>query len=376
MFSNNVFLVAYLGLLCLATSCQEQNKTAEKPKNYPTTQPMRVDTSYYTNYVCDIKSRKNVEIRARVSGYLEHIHIDEGNKVGKGQLLFSISSQEYREEALKAKAALKSAMAEAKSAELNLQNVKLLVSKNTVSKVEQEMAETRLEALRAKVEEAQAHESQALLKLSLTEIRAPFDGVIDRIPSKVGSLIEAGSLLTTISDNEEVFAYFNISEKEYLDFSMNMKEYDATSDISLILANDQAYAHAGKIETIEGEFDKEIGSIAFRVRFPNPEKILKNGSSGKIKLKRKIKDALVIPQKSTVEIQDKIYVYVVNEAGKIAMKSFVPKARISHLYIIEKGLQPSDKIVYEGLQEVKEGQTISPTLLSMETIMQNLVKRN
>jgi membrane fusion protein (multidrug efflux system) len=255
MFSYN--LIPFVCLLCAFASCQEQDKTAEKPKNYPTTRPMRIDTSYYTNYVCDIKSRKNVEIRARVSGYLERIHVDEGNKVQKGQVLFSISSQEYREEALKAKAALKSAMAEAKSAELNLQNVKLLVSKNTVSKVEQEMAETRLEALRAKVEEAQAHESQALLKLSLTEIRAPFDGVIDRIPSKVGSLIEAGSLLTTISDNEEVFAYFNISEKEYLDFTMNMKEYDTQSDISLVLANDQAYSHAGKIETIEGEFDKE-----------------------------------------------------------------------------------------------------------------------
>jgi membrane fusion protein (multidrug efflux system) len=375
MHSSKSLLLYCLILVLLTTACQEEDKKITTKKVYPTTQPVRIDTSYHTSYVCDIKSRKNVEIRARVSGYLERIHVDEGNKVQKGQVLFSISSQEYREEALKAKAALKSAMAEAKSAELNLQNVKLLVSKNTISKVEQEMAETRLEALRAKVEEAQAHESQALLKLSLTEIRAPFDGVIDRIPSKVGSLIEAGSLLTTISDNEEVFAYFNISEKEYLDFSMNLKEYDTKSDINLVLANDQEYVHTGKIETIEGEFDKEIGSIAFRVRFPNPDKILKNGSTGKIRLKRKIRDALVIPQKSTVEIQDKIYVYLVDEAGKIAMKSIVPKARISHLYIVEKGLKTNDKIVYEGLQEVKEGQTISPKTLSMQNIMQNLSRQ-
>lgn len=367
-----------IGFMLLVGACtnDSEKEGANDVLKLPVTSPIYIDTVNYVNYVAEINSIKNVEIRARVKGYIERIHVDEGKRVKQGQLLFSISNEGYKEELLKANAMLKSAIAEAKSAELNLENIKLLVSKNTVSKTEQDIAEAKLEALYAQIEEAKFHEASAKLQLSYTEIKAPFDGVIDRIPYKVGSLIDEGILLTKLSDNQEVFAYFHVSEKEYLDFAQNvMKDNsDDDRDVTLILANDSEHPHDGSIETIEGEFDSGVGNIAFRARFPNPEQILKNGSSGKVKIRQNLKNVLVIPQKAAFEIQDKTYVYVVDSEGKIKMRSFVPKLRIPHLYVVQSGLNASDKIVYEGIQDVKEGMKIMVESIAQKDIIAELAK--
>ncbi len=334
-----------------------------------------MDTSYQNDYIADIHSVQNVELRARVKGYLEKIHVDEGKTVKAGQVLFSISSQEYKEELLRAKAMLKSAIADAKAAEVDYQNVKTLVEKNVVSKSELEMAKAKLDALNAKVEEAQAYESNASLKLSLTEIKAPFDGIIDRIPNKIGSLIDEGTLLTSISDNNEVFAYFNVSEMEYLEFISNKTDSAARNNLILILANNQPHPHKGSIETIEGEFDQSTGSIAFRARFPNPERILKHGSSGKVRLYKKVKKALIIPQKSTFEIQDRTYVYVVDKSDTVRLRTVVPRLRIPHLFILQSGLSANDRIVYEGIQNVKDGTKIISDFKNLNVLMKELAKQ-
>jgi membrane fusion protein (multidrug efflux system) len=365
-----------LMLLCINACSTSQSEQKEVAQKFPITSPIYIDTVNYIDYVAEINSLKNVEIRVRVKGYIEQIHVDEGQKVKQGQLLFSISNQEYREEVLKANAMLKSAIAEAKSAELTLENVKLLVSKNTVSKTEQDIAEAKLDALKAKIEEAKAHEATAKLALSYTEIKAPFDGIIDRIPYKVGSLIDEGTLLTKISDNSFVLAYFHISEREYLDFSKNvMQDYtDDDNDVKLILANDTEHPYDGSIETIEGEFDSKVGNIALRAKFPNPDRLLKHGASGKVRIRQNLKKVLVIPQKATFEIQDKIYVYVVDEQNRARMKNFVPKLRIPHLYVVESGLNPSDKIIYEGIQDVKEGMIVATEQIPQKTIIAELAK--
>ncbi|MBB6001520.1 efflux RND transporter periplasmic adaptor subunit [Arcicella rosea] len=369
---KRVFVFLSTIIICLQlAACSTNKDSKEKQEEFPTTSPIVIDTEYNNDYVSDINAIKNVEIRARVKGYIEKIHVDEGKFVKQGQILFSISSQEYKEEILKAKAMLKSTIAEAKAAELNLQNVKLLVDKNVVSKTEYEMAKAKLDALNAKIEEAQSHETSAKLKLSFTEIKAPFDGIVDRIPNKIGSLIDEGTLLTTISDNKEVFAYFNVSEKEYLDFAKTIRE-SAKSEVSLILANNETHDYKGNIETIEGEFDKNTGSIAFRARFSNPERILKHGSSGKVRIKNHVKNALVIPQKSTFEIQDKVYVFVVDKNNKIQTRNIVPKLRIPHLFIIQSGVSTSDRIIYEGIQNLKDGMTIIPEMIAMDKIITEL----
>lgn len=362
-----------LSIAVILNSCKnnEQDNLIEDSK-FPTTQPIIMDTAYTVDYVADINSIKNVEIRARVNGYIESIYVDEGKMVKEGQLLFSISSLEYKEELLKAKAMLKNAIAEAKAAELDYKNTVLLSDKNVVSKTEVEIAKSKLDALNAKIEEAQSHEAGAKLRLSFTEIRAPFDGMIDRIPNKIGSLISEGDLLTNISDNKEVFTYFNVSEIEYLEFAKNTKDTSTNKSIlSLLLANNEMYPYKGNIETIEGQIDPNTGSIAFRARFPNPEKLLRNGSSGKVRLKRSLKNAMIIPQKSTFEIQDKVFVYVVNDSNVVKMKSFIPKLRLPHLFIVESGLTVNDKIIFEGIQDIKVDMKVNTEMLPMSKIMKD-----
>jgi membrane fusion protein (multidrug efflux system) len=366
------FTISAIPFALLAlTSCQGSDEDIQtSDSKFPITQPIILDTAYTVDYVADINSIKNVEIRARVNGYIEQIHVDEGKMVKAGQLLFNISSMEYKEELLKAKAMLKNAIAEAKAAELDYQNTILLHEKNVVSKTEVDIAKSKLEALNAKIEEAQSHEAGAKLRLSFTEIRAPFDGIIDRIPNKIGSLIAEGDLLTTISDNHQVFTYFHVSEIEYLEFAKNSKDTSSgKSVLSLLLANHEMYPYKGDIETIEGQIDPNTGSIAFRARFANPDKLLRHGSSGKVRLKRYLKKALIIPQKSTFEIQDRVFVYVVNDSNVVKMKSFVPKLRLPHLYIVESGLTVNDKIIFEGIQDIKVDSKVNTEMIPMTKIL-------
>jgi len=324
-------------------------------------QPVRMDTVYHNEFVADIQSVQNVELRTRVKGFLEKIHVDEGQPVKEGQVLFTLSSRLFREELLKANAQLKSTIAEMKAVEVEIRNTRLLMSKNIVSQPELDMLLAKKEAVEAKTEEARSSIALAQLHLSFTEIRAPFSGVINRIPLKTGSLVEEGALLTTISNNNEMFAYFNVSEKEYLGF-VKSKEEDK-QQVSLLLADNQAFPEKGWIETTENEVDKSTGNIAFRARFRNPQHLLRHGSSGRILLHEKLSNVLVIPQKSAFEIQDKHYVYVLDKENRVRMKAFTPSFRLQHLFVVDAGLTPDDRIIYEGIQQVKEGDRVAPKLI-------------
>ena len=350
--------VLFTASLVLLQSCSSE-KEKEVLEVYEVTSPLMIDTVFNSEYVADIQSLQNVELRARVKGYIDNIYIDEGKSVQAGQLLFSINSKHYQEELTRAKASLKNAVAGAKLAELEMKNVRILVDKNVVGKTEMEMAEAKLDAANARVDEAKSEEATAELNLSFLQIKAPFDGVINRIRNKVGSLIDEGTLLTTISNNKEVFAYFNVSEREYLEITSHKKS-ESNKEVSLILANNQLYPLKGIIETVEGEFDESTGNIAFRARFNNPDGILKHGSSGKIVLEKELKKSLVIPQKTTFEIQENTYVFMVDKNNVAHMKSIIPKLRIDNIYVIESGLTVNDRIILEGIQLVKEGDKITP----------------
>jgi RND family efflux transporter MFP subunit len=346
-----------------------KHKAAEE---FPVTTAVTIDTSYTVDYVAEISSVQNIELRSRIKGYIEKVYTDEGKFVKAGQLLFSISSQEYKEELLKANANLKSVIADAKAAELAYNNVQILVDKNIVSVSELEMAKAKLEALQAKIEEARAHESSARLRLGFTQITAPFSGVIDRIPNKAGSLVDEGTLLTTLSDNREVFAYFNVSEREYLDFTANSSDETKFREVSLILANNTKHPYRGKIETIEGEFDQGTGSIAFRARFPNPDKVLKHGASGKVHILRHLQNVNVIPQKSTFEIQDRLFVFVLDSNDTVHMRRIITAERLPHLYVLQAGLQKSERFIYEGIQDLRDSMKVVPVFVPPTTIISSL----
>jgi len=370
--------------LCLLTivvlvGCETKEKagTAELIPSFPVVEVVQKDTVLQTDYVADIQAVKNVEVRARVQGFLEKIFVDEGQEVKKGQPMFQINDLEYKTELAKAKAAVSNAMAEAKAAELELGRTKILVEKNVISKTEYELAASKVAATKAKIEEALSSQTSAETKLSYTYIKAPFDGIIDRIPLKMGSLIDPGALLTTISDIHNVYAYFNISENEYLRFKNNTsKSVHENKPVNLVLADGTSYPFTGKIETSDGEFNENTGAIAFRARFPNPSKLLKHGASGKARLTTEVDNAIIIPQKATFEIQDKTFVFVVNKDNTIQMRAFKPGRRVAQYYIVEAGLKPGENIVYEGVQSIRQGAKIKPVKMNLDSLMQTALTIN
>ena len=339
------------------TSCSKKEQVKEEVVQYTVINPVIKDTTFTKDYVAQIQSLQNVEIRAQEKGYLETLHVDEGANVKSGQVLFNIMPKLYEADFLKSKA-------DAKIATLELQNVKTLADKNIVSKTELDMAQ-------AKLDEANAELSMAETHLSFTTIHAPFDGTIDRIRFKKGSLIDEGTVLTTISNNKEIYAYFNMSESEYLDYKTRAED-DVNNKVGLLLSNNEMHKYKGIIETVESEFDNTTGNIAFRAKFPNPEYLLKHGETGKIQMIVPLKNALIIPQKATFEIQDKIYVYVVNQNNVVQSRNIVIKQKLSNIYIVKSGLNANEKILIDGIQTVKEGDKIKAKDVSANEILKNL----
>jgi RND family efflux transporter MFP subunit len=358
--------IVLLALCVFTASCTSKNET-DTVDTHQVANPILQDVVYSNEYVAEIHSVKNVEIRSKVKGYIEKNYVDEGQAVKKGQLLFELSSLEFEKELQKAEAAYKNAIADLKAAEVELSNVKLLVAKDIVSETEFHVTQAKVEALRADVEEAKANKDKAALHISFARIKAPFNGVINRIPNKVGSLIQEGDMLTTISDNREVFAYFNLSEIDYLNY-ITAEKHNGEA-VNLKLANNLLYDHEGKIETIESEFDRSTGNIAFRARFPNPDAILKHGASGKVVVSKKMNNALLVPQKSTFEIQDKLYVFVVNQGDVLEQRNIIPKMRFNAFYVVESGLSENERILFEGAENMKDGAKIQPEPVELAKAM-------
>lgn len=322
------------------------------------------------DYICEVSGVEYVEIHARIQGYLEDIYVDEGQSVKKGQPLFRISSHTYSEMVTKAEAALQRAIAEAKTKSLEVDRIGLMVEKNVISKTELDVATSQKEAMESAVKEAKAVLENARINLNYTFIRAPFDGILDRIPFKKGSLINSGTLLTSISNIEEVFTYFQMSEPEYLSLigkEAKAREFKKNHQaVSLILADGTAYPYEGRIETMAGNFDQTTGSIAIRARFPNPDRTLKHGSTGKLQLNKTWPDAILVPQASTFAIQDKNYVYVVDEKNVAHVKNFSSLGRYGKYFVVT-GLGEGELVVTEGLQQLREGLEIKPRLISADT---------
>ncbi|MCU0423554.1 MAG: efflux RND transporter periplasmic adaptor subunit [Bacteroidia bacterium] len=370
---NKKIIWIFIGILSSACGRKSNNAEEHLSTTVSVIQPHQKDIVTPVDYVADIHALQNVEIRARIQGYLGAIYVDEGKVVQKGQLLFKINDEEYRAKYNSAKANLKSAEAELKSAMVELARVKLLVDKNVIAKTEIDLAEAKVETAKARIEQAKAEETDASVRLANTEIRSPFNGVIDRIPYKLGSLISEGTLLTTISDLHAVYAYFKVSEIEYLQIlkeQLNAVDTMDNNQVELLLADGSMYAFKGRIETMESEIETGTGSLAFRAKFANPNRILKHGSTGKIRITEHLKSAILIPQKSTLEIQDKNYVMLVDKNNMLVMKSFKPLQRFGDFYVVESGLNPQDRMVYEGVQNLKEG-----TVIQIETKKQEDVYR-
>jgi len=345
---------------CTANS-QDHKEQAKTIEQLPVVTLTARDTILETPYVADIQAIRNVEIRARVKGFLEKIYVDEGKSVTKGQLLFKISDEEYRVMLSKAKAALSNAIAAARATEVEAERIKLLVDKKVISKSELEVALARLSADKATIEEAKSSVQSAENHLAYTNIRAPFDGIVDRIPLKAGSLIDEGTLLTDVSDISAMYAYFSFPENEYLRYQRAERKKVSDTSVKLVLSDGSAYQHPGNIETVEGQIEQSTGSIDFRAKFPNPNRLLRHGATGKLYISSNVDSVILVPQQSVFDVQDKSYVYVVDKNNMLHMQSIAPVTRLAHYYVVKEGLKHGDKIVYEGTQNARDGMIIQPT---------------
>ena len=375
---------------------QEEHETEEHHEEQHTlvvTTPISEDVISTQQYVCQIHSRRHVEVRALERGYLEAIHSQEGQTVKKGDVMFRIIPVVYQ-------ASLDTAVAEAELAQIKYNNTKVLTEKSVVSNQELALAKAELAKAQAQVKLTQA-------KLNFTALRAPFDGIIDRQRAQQGSLVDAGDILSTISDNQVMWVYFNVPEARYLEYKARLDKETDELAIELRLANGEIFPQPGKIGAIEADFDNETGNIAFRADFPNPDSLLRHGQTGTILIHRKVPGAIVIPQRATYEILAKKYVYVIEpddkqaaqhggkkgadeghksaskhhekqggdqaeQHGIVRQREIIIQEEMDDIYVIKEGLSVNDKIVFEGIRQVRDGDRVEYELRPPQQILKHL----
>ena len=336
-------LVFAVGVMLMATSCKS-TKEKSIATVYTVTSPEITSTFIAKDYVANIQSEKNIEIRAQKGGVLQDIYVDEGQTVHAGQPLFRIATVGAQEELEKSKA-------ETEQASIDLQNTSTLASNNIVSKNARKMANAKLNAAMADYRLARLHSHLSLVK-------APFSGIIGRIPNKKGSMIQEGDLLSTLSDNSNVYVYFNVSEPEYLDFRLHASERTKLP-LTLILANGTNFSSQGHFQNVEGEFDKSTGNIAFRAKFFNTDHLLRNGETGTVRMNIPVRNAIIIPQQATYEVQDQKYVFVVDTRGYVHARPIKVVFEKQDVFVISEGLSQNDKFLIDGVDKVNDGDRIS-----------------
>ena len=347
---------AAFGAMALA-GCGTHEEHEEEASRYPVTIPLLTDTVVQRDYVCQIRSVQHIELSALEKGYLQDVYVDEGQQVKEGQLLFRIWPVLYQAE-------VQRAQAEAEFAGIEYRNTKALADSNVVSPNELALAQAHYDKARAELGVAQAH-------LSFTEIHAPFDGIVGRFHVRKGSLLDEGDLLTELSDNRQVWVYFNVPEAEYLAYQKSATAGEGTK-VKLKMANGEVFDQSGQITAIESDFDNTTGNIAFRATFPNPGGLLRHGETGNILMETELNDVLLVPQKATFEVLDHRYVYVIDEDSVLHTTRVGIGPELQHLFVVNSGLKQDDRILLEGLRKVKDKDKVDFEFTPPDSVMKHL----
>ncbi len=341
--SAPVLAVALLTLALPACHPHEEHAHHEQHK-IVVTGPKVEDVTVTQQYVCQIHSQRHIKVCAIEGGYLQEIPVKEGQAVKAGDVLFRVVPTLFR-------AKLDAELAEVQLAQLEVNNTERLVKTNVVSANE-------LALQQAKLAKAQAKAKLAEAELNFTVVRAPFDGIVDRLHEQQGSLVKDGELLTTLSDNGTMWVYFNVPEARYLDYMAARGNGADDRRIELSLANGSTFPHAGKVGAIEAEFNHETGNIPFRADFPNPDRLLRHGQTGNVLIRRTLPGSVVIPQRATFEVLDKRYVYVVDHDDVVHQREVAIGHETDDTFVISKGLGPTDRIVLDGVRQVRDGEKV------------------
>jgi membrane fusion protein (multidrug efflux system) len=323
---------------------------------YQVSKPLVKDLTLNDEYVCQIRAIQHIEIRSLEKGYLQNVLVDEGQAVRQGQLLFQIKPSVYEADVQKSEA-------EVELSKIELQNNQALVDKDVISPTEAAMSAAKLAKVKAELELAKTH-------LGFTEIRAPFDGLIGRFGDiRLGSLLEENELLTTLSDTHRLWVYFNVPEAVYLDY---MKNRRLSQKVQLELANEEIYPETGTIEVIQSDFNSTSGNIAFRASFNNPRGLLRYGQTGKILWPKNIKQAVIVPQKSTFEILDKRFIFVVDKTGVIHEREIKVAREAPNIYIVASGITSDEMFLLERENKLDKGDKISYKLIEPQRAIESL----
>ena len=347
------------------------------PQELPVITVSSIPATTHQEYTASLQGRKDIEIRPQVDGYIEKIYVDEGARVRKGQTLFQINDRPYREQLNNAKASLGAAKANLANAQINVSKLTPLVQNNVISDVQLKTAQAAYTAAEANVAQAQAVVQSAQISLGYALVRAPSDGYIGKIPLKTGSLVGTTTAepLTILSETKEVYAYFSLSETDFIEFknqypgSTIEEKIKQMPPVDLVLADNTVYAEKGKVEIAEGLFDRTAGTITFRATFPNANGVLRSGNTGKIRIAKSLANTIVIPQEATYELQDKVFVFAVGDSNKVVSKPITITATSGNYYLIQSGINPGEKIVYTGLDRLRDGAVIVPQPMSLDSLL-------
>ena len=380
-----------LGIILMmfaAISCSNQQKSGQagsagKIKEYPVIAVKLQSTKLFKDYPTKLQGQQTVEIRSKITGYIEQILVDEGAFVKKGQVLFRLNADDIKATVRSAEAMVKVAEADVNNAQVNVEKTKPLVEKNIISKFELESVESTLKSKEALLAQAKANLAQAKANLQYTLITSPAEGTIGNFPFRVGSLVSSSTAepLTTVSNTVNMYAYFSFNEKEFLAMTKGLagktlqEKFTKLPGVLLILADNSVYEQGGRIETASGLVDSQTGAVNVRASFPNKEGLLRSGGSGMVRIPQYIDSVIIIPQKTTYELQGKHFVYLVGADNKVHNTEIeVLEGNLKDSYVVTSKLHAGDQIVLEGIGSLVNDAEIKPKLVDAGSLSENIVK--
>ena len=351
-------------------SCSGKGSSQQTGLQVPELSVMTIsetDAKLETAFPATLEGENDVEIRPQVSGFLTKVHVESGQRVTKGQVLFTIDQVQLQAAVEQAQAAVAVAQANVNTSQTNADNNKILLDKNIISASAYQTSIDALNAAKAQLNQAKAALTSAQKNLSYTTVTAPVSGIVGAIPYKEGTLVSPSTLLTILSNNSDMLAYFSLNEKELLNLTDGGKRtikqaIDSMPPVTLQLATGNIYPYKGKITSISGVIDAATGSAQAKALFPNPDGMLHSGNTGNILMPVEHDGIIEIPQNATFEVQDMKFVYVVGDSAKVHSRPItVAPLNDGKKYIVTSGLNPCDVIVTEGIGiSVADGMTITP----------------
>jgi len=370
----------------IAVSCADQPKggqqgSAAKVKEYPVIAVKTQSTRLFKDYPTKLQGQQTVEIRPKITGYIEKILVDEGAFVKRGQILFRLNADDIQATVRSAEAMVKVAEADVKIAQVNVEKTRPLVEKNIISKFDLESFESTQRSKEAQLAQATANLENAKANLQYTIITSPAEGTIGNFPFRVGSLVSSTTSepLTTVSNTINMYAYFSFNEKEFLTLTKGLEgknqqeKFSKLPPVALVLADNSVYAEPGRIETASGLINSQTGAVNVRASFPNGEGILRSGGSGTVRIPQLIDSVIIIPQKTSYELQGKHFVFVVGAGNKVRNTEIeVLEGNLKDSYVVTGGLNVGDQVVLEGIASLRNDTEIKPKLSEIGNLSENM----